>query len=514
MHLLTQNKNRNLVEFFAVLVFASLFFLVVVTDRLAANDEGFYLLAAKLVSEGNVPYLDFFYPQMPLYPYLVALFVWPLESIWLGGRMVSGFAAALVAFQLYIFLKVRFARAFAIFGILIFCSSHLIFGWFSVAKPFAVVSLFLVAAYILLDLPRNNRLLLRAFLSGIFACIAVQVRALTCLVLPVLFLMGFWQGRKQGVSYKTGGYFLLGCFIALLPSIYIALADHELFWLNNVEYHQLRDYTGSCLLGPGCEKLETLLQLIGVKSSHKPYGDQFPYLFWLALLYGLASIVFFRRLSAALFMALALFIANLFPPKLYEQYFSIVVPFLIIVVVELFYQLFRLIKKDKGMVFQRNAVCSFYAVVIIFSVLYSYAGLRHYSKYATTRHLLVGSRRAYTFELSNIRELASLIDKQAMESELLYSMWPGFAVDTDMKVVSGLENNFGPKIADELSDKKREEANILTIEEQREQLAREKVKIAVYSKRRFPKKELNRLEEEGFKLIEETDIAYLYQRSE
>ena len=37
------------------------------------QDEGWYLYAARLVSEGKVPYRDFAYPQAPLMPYIYAV---------------------------------------------------------------------------------------------------------------------------------------------------------------------------------------------------------------------------------------------------------------------------------------------------------------------------------------------------------------------------------------------------------------------------------------------------------
>ena len=43
-----------------------------VGERLIARDEGFYTYAAQLILEGKHPYIDFFYPQMPLLPYLYA----------------------------------------------------------------------------------------------------------------------------------------------------------------------------------------------------------------------------------------------------------------------------------------------------------------------------------------------------------------------------------------------------------------------------------------------------------
>ena len=66
---------RSIVE--DILLFAAcvVWFSIVATNRLIAKDEGFYVVAAQLVSEGRVPYLDFFYPQMPYLPYLYGSFL-------------------------------------------------------------------------------------------------------------------------------------------------------------------------------------------------------------------------------------------------------------------------------------------------------------------------------------------------------------------------------------------------------------------------------------------------------
>ncbi len=60
-------------------ILISLFLLAFAAGTLALSrvrpidgDEGYYATAARLVSEGRTPYLDFFYPQMPLLPYVYA----------------------------------------------------------------------------------------------------------------------------------------------------------------------------------------------------------------------------------------------------------------------------------------------------------------------------------------------------------------------------------------------------------------------------------------------------------
>ena len=49
-----------------VFLFLLRFFLFIARHRFIAGDEGFYLLASRLVLQHKMPYLDFFYQQAPL----------------------------------------------------------------------------------------------------------------------------------------------------------------------------------------------------------------------------------------------------------------------------------------------------------------------------------------------------------------------------------------------------------------------------------------------------------------
>src|SRR4051794_23533138 len=60
---------------FLVVVFALqfLFFSYVALHRFIDGDEGFYLLASRLVLAHKKPYIDFLFEQAPLFPYVYAL---------------------------------------------------------------------------------------------------------------------------------------------------------------------------------------------------------------------------------------------------------------------------------------------------------------------------------------------------------------------------------------------------------------------------------------------------------
>ena len=67
---MTSRQHRFLIALIILAFFAGT--LMLSRHRPIDGDEGYYATAARLVSEGHTPYLDFFYPQMPLLPYLDA----------------------------------------------------------------------------------------------------------------------------------------------------------------------------------------------------------------------------------------------------------------------------------------------------------------------------------------------------------------------------------------------------------------------------------------------------------
>lgn len=75
------------------------------------QDEGWYLYAAKLVSEGKMPYRDFFYTQGPLLPLVYGA----LSSVWEGGGLLGAriftFMFGLCGMVLFALLGGRLAPA-------------------------------------------------------------------------------------------------------------------------------------------------------------------------------------------------------------------------------------------------------------------------------------------------------------------------------------------------------------------------------------------------------------------
>src|SRR5215475_6128884 len=71
------------------------FFSYVALHRFIDGDEGFFLLAARLVLEHKKPYIDFLFEQAPLFPYVYALWMKCFGVTWSSARLFAALLTAL-----------------------------------------------------------------------------------------------------------------------------------------------------------------------------------------------------------------------------------------------------------------------------------------------------------------------------------------------------------------------------------------------------------------------------------
>ena len=119
------------------------------------QDEGWYLYAANLVADGQVPYRDFFYTQGPLLPLVYSVFtpVWKMFGL-LGARVFTcgiGLLAALFAATLARLLvpAERRGAAGVIAFMLLGCNLYHIY-YTTIPKTYALAALFAMMGFYLL----------------------------------------------------------------------------------------------------------------------------------------------------------------------------------------------------------------------------------------------------------------------------------------------------------------------------------------------------------------------------
>src|SRR5215469_16697200 len=130
MRFLTRTPNLLLAF---VLLSQVVFFSFVAEHRFIDIDEGSYLLASRLVLAHKRPYLDFFYNQAPLLPYVYAAWMKCTQVSWVSAKFFSALLAAILGTLLCadVCRRTR-SRTAGVAASILFLSSTLAFAWFPI----------------------------------------------------------------------------------------------------------------------------------------------------------------------------------------------------------------------------------------------------------------------------------------------------------------------------------------------------------------------------------------------
>ena len=178
------------------------------------QDEGWYLYAAQLVAEGQMPYRDFFYTQGPLLPLVYSAFAWVWRDFGLlGGRVLTlliGTAGLAFAVALARRLVPEDRRAAAGLMTFLLLGSNLYHLYYlTIPKTYALASLFVLMGFFLLSVAVQGRLWM-ASVAALSLAFASGARISLGALLPVVGLLLLVERR-----WKTLGWFCAGGFLGL-----------------------------------------------------------------------------------------------------------------------------------------------------------------------------------------------------------------------------------------------------------------------------------------------------------
>lgn len=211
--------------------------IVFILLRPSHSDEGYYLLAAKNVSQGMQPYVDFVYHQAPLMPYIYSPFsdFGFLSCVLLRSlSFMLTFALAIILY-LHVFQTVKNKEA-ATFALLLLVFNGLFIDWNSIIRMFALANLccyisFYLAMIIKFDRSKADGLLV--FLAGLFVGISINLRFTYsgCMLLLLGYVLYNSYKKRIGVrSLIVLALFLIsGFIIPSLPSLYFLVSNFERF---------------------------------------------------------------------------------------------------------------------------------------------------------------------------------------------------------------------------------------------------------------------------------------------
>ncbi len=237
------------------------------------QDEGWYLYAARMVSEGRYPYIDFAYPQGPVMPFVYVL-AQPLVDAFgvAGGRLFSallGLAGVILVSFLAARLVPEAKRRVAAFLAFCLASVNVYQSYYLASvKTYSLCGLLIVAGFLVLTYANGKRAWLAAFISGAFFAAAAGTRISAIVLLPVVFLVLFAavvQVRKWQDSIDSSGagaiignaavskinpftwlWFAAGATLAaLLIFLPFVVKAPAALWFALVEYHAGRSAGGA-----------------------------------------------------------------------------------------------------------------------------------------------------------------------------------------------------------------------------------------------------------------------------
>jgi 4-amino-4-deoxy-L-arabinose transferase-like glycosyltransferase len=437
-----------------------LFFTFLARHRFVHGDEGFYLLAARLVLMHKKPYLDFFYDQMPLFPYIYALWMKFTGISWASARMFSVLQTSLLGGLLYEHVC-RQTRSWlaGLAAVVLFASSTLIFAVFPIATTMSLAGLFLFSAYVMVSRPHTGSPRWMMAAGGLLFGLGVDTRSYLVLLIPV-FLWWIFHNFDSGARRAAILWFVGGFIIATAPCLCLFIPSPQAFFVNNLGYHALRTNEG--LIGAWGEKFIVVLIFFlgGDPEQIVTHGNgiQNSILFFtsLAFVFSIGAPRYAPRLAFQI--ALVLGLISLVPTPVHPGYFSLCIPFLIVSAVCVVSEFFATLESRRGRLLAAGACIALLGIYVAASA----GDLR---KYLVTGDGIAGVRYARNkddWKLDRVMEVSRAIDQIAAPGEMVASFWPAYIFQTKATPFPGFEDDFALPISDKLTSEQRRRYHLLS----------------------------------------------------
>ena len=420
------------------------------------GDEGYYGLAARLVSEGETPYADFFYPQAPLLPYLyapaaAAIGAPQLPDLRALSVLLSALTLGLVA--LWLHRQHGLASGPALVALLLLAFSPELLLWNTTVKTYAWVNFAVIAGLVAFErsISGDTRRKIWLAVGGICLGLAVSTRLLYA---PAALVPAVWLVATRRRDYSGAAAYLGGLTLGLLP-IWIALArDPAVFWFNNVAYHGLRfseledasmvtrvldalkTLALAMLTSPGLLVL-TALAIFGLRRSRDP------------------ALAVSASVSVSLWTAAVLAITCLVPDPVHRQYFTGALPVLLVA--------------PAAWALTGMGRRSLVALAVAAPVL-AVIGLRV---------IAPDLPREVHWRLDHYHDICRRIERVSDPDDVVFAFWSGYVAGTGRRPQPGMENHFGVGVSERLDRYERRRYRVIGRHEMSEIFRAEKPRVVV-----------------------------------
>ena len=449
----------------AVIVGLAAFLLPVARQRLIDGDEGYLLVAARLMAEGELPYRDFFLPQGPVVPAVFGAAFSIVGRSWQSSRTLAGILAVVMGWLVYReTLAVTRRRAAAVFATLLYAFSGLTIGWLTIVKGFGMAALWLLVGVWLVGAAVRRP---RAFChhrtwaaagAGVALGLAASTRGYAIVVMPVLALYLLRESGRSRASVRRLGAYALGSVVGLLPLLASLAMAHEAFLFDTILFHGVREYGQDSFFGSAAAKLPLILKSLGLKQRASIEDRQLLGMLLLAT----TAILLRARVrrgagSAAAWVWPALFVASLLPNPFHPQYFSLLVPFLAIGGGQLFAVLLDGWQRWWPRLF-RVAVPAAAFAYVVYQVTIGWLERDCFLHSAKRVPGVMELERVPRWRIETVEAVAEEIDRFGLPVGA--SWWPGYFVSSRTSITRALANDFGFRAAAVLFPEKRRRLHV------------------------------------------------------
>lgn len=236
------SQRGRLLLLYAWCVFFSALLIIHSQSGALYGDEAFHLLAARLLSEGKRPYLDFFYQHTPFYIGFVALWIKIFGNSWRAAHWLS---ALFTSGCLFLTARFTFARIpepgwklpCSLAAACFFAMNPTVMECATTGHPYSM-SLFFLMAVVSLAAVNMENARLRLFLTGLCAGASSAASLLAAPLVPIVLLWLLRFRRAGGVAVPCL-FFCAGASIPFLPLAWYAIQAPQRVFADIVLYSVL-----------------------------------------------------------------------------------------------------------------------------------------------------------------------------------------------------------------------------------------------------------------------------------
>lgn len=362
--------------------------------RIVNIDEGLHLLSARELSDGRIPYRDFFFPQMPLILYLLSPFASRGLNGFFAARLLYAAFSILLGLSLFYYSQERTKDLkTSLLCFILYILNGFILSWHTVLQFNAPTDLLLFLAF-WLSLKGKPICL---FLSGFLLGIVIDLRIVFVPLLLLLFVWLLMNKTKENTLIWTAGLLLTNGFWLRY------LFKHKSIFLFNILFSQLRrENLFLPIAHPILQKCSVLGKFLGF-----PQTGGIVLLAFLTMIYLRRKFTSFKPELLAFLIGTAIFFTYLIATPSMFHYFVQTLPFFL--VTSLPYVERGLHKRSKLV----WPLLFIYTIFIIIPIQLHILGMREHDK---------------TWKVGNIKKAVSWIVNNSKEEEEIFSSWPGFPV--------------------------------------------------------------------------------------